>query len=137
MAFVEWKDSYSVGLPEIDQQHRILIEIINRLHDVMRTGSAHAKIVRVVDELLEYTNTHFGYEERIMAAAGYRQAPEHARKHRAMVAQVEAFAQRVRASRASTPLHLMEFLKGWLTNHILSTDMDYRESVMAMAKARG
>jgi hemerythrin len=72
-----------------------------------------------------------------MAAAGYRQVPEHARKHRAMVAQVEAFADRVRAARASTPLQLMEFLKGWLTNHILSTDMDYRESLMAMAKARG
>jgi hemerythrin len=54
-----------------------------------------------------------------------------------MVAQVEAFADRVRAARASTPLQLMEFLKGWLTNHILSTDMDYRESLMAMAKARG
>lgn len=137
MAFVEWKESYSVGLPEIDQQHRILIDIINRLHDAMRTGSTHAKIVRVVKELLEYTNTHFGFEERMMAAAGYRHVPEHARKHRAMVAQVEAFAEGVRASRASTPLHLMEFLKGWLTNHILSTDMDYRESMLALAKARG
>lgn len=133
MAFVEWKESYSVGMPDIDQQHRILIEIINRLHDAMRTGSAHANIVRVVDELLEYTSVHFNYEERMIAAAGYPGTAEHARKHRAMVAQVEAFADRVRTARASTPLRLMEFLNGWLTQHILSTDMAYSESLLSMS----
>lgn len=135
LAFIQWRDSYSVGLPEIDTQHKQLIEIINRLHDAMRTGSAHALIVRVVDDLLEYTNYHFSYEEKMISAAGYPHVAEHARKHRAMVAQIEAFRQRVGAPAATLPLQLMDFLKSWLTKHILSTDMDYRQVVAESMQA--
>src|SRR5512145_1028561 len=91
LAFIDWKESYSVGLPDIDLQHQRLIGIINRLHEAMKTGSAHALIVRVLDDLVAYTQEHFAYEERLITAAGYAHAAEHARKHRAMVAQVECF----------------------------------------------
>ncbi len=137
MAFVDWKESYSVGHDGIDRQHRILVDIINRLHDAMRTGSAHASIVRVAEELVAYTSSHFSFEERLITAAGYPKAAEHARKHRAMAAQVEAFAERVRAAKASTPLQLMDFLKSWLTQHILSSDMDYSEHLCAARQGKG
>ncbi len=125
MAFVEWKDSYSVGSPDLDRQHQQLIAIINRLHESMRTGAAHALVVRIVDDLVAYTQQHFAYEEKLISAAGYQGVAEHARKHRAMVAQVELFAERVKLAKATLPLQLMDFLKSWLTQHILSTDMDY------------
>lgn len=136
MAFVEWKDSYSVGAADLDRQHQQLIDIINRLHDCMRTGAAHALIVRIVDDLVSYTQQHFAYEERMLASAGYSGVAEHARKHRAMIAQVEVFRDRVKLAKASLPLQLMDFLKSWLTQHILSTDMDYSRCFMVGAGQR-
>lgn len=135
MPFIDWKDSYSVGLPDIDQQHKKLVGIINRLHDAMKTGSAQALIIRVVDDLVEYTREHFAYEERMIQAAGYPHVAEHAKKHRAMVAQVQAFRERVGGTHATLPLQLMDFLKSWLTQHILSSDMDYSRVLTSSMQA--
>jgi len=137
VAFIEWKEGFSVGLPDIDQQHRRLLAIINRLHDAMKTGSARAQIIGVVDELVAYTHEHFTYEERLMIAAKYPGVREHIRKHRAMTAQVAAYCEKVRHDKASTPLQLMEFLKGWLSNHILHTDMDYSRCMQELAVQSG
>lgn len=136
MAFIEWKDSYSVGMPDIDHQHMRLVDIINRLHDSMRAGATQTQLVHIAHDLLDYTREHFAYEERMIAAAGYPHVAEHAQKHRAMTAQVEAFCDNVRAAKATIPLKLMDFLKNWLTQHILATDMDYSRCLMAGASAR-
>jgi hemerythrin len=125
MAFVEWKPDYSVRVPEIDMQHRRLLDIINQLHEAMRLGGKPAQLAEVVNELAGYTRYHFAYEEKRMEAAGYRELEEHRRKHRAMVAQVEAFRDQVAAQKATVSLNLMSFLKDWLTKHIMQTDQLY------------
>lgn len=136
MAFIEWRETFSVGMLDIDQQHKRLVDIINRLHDAMRTGAAQPQLARVADDLLEYTKQHFAYEEKMIAAAGYPHVAEHAKKHRAMTAQVEAFRDNIRAATATVPLKLMEFLKNWLTQHILATDMDYSRVLSGAAGSR-
>jgi len=121
-------------MPDIDGQHKRLIAIINKLHDSMKTGAAHAQLIRLMEELVGYTQDHFAYEERLMAAAKYPGLNEHIRKHTSMKAQVGVFCRMVRSDRATTPLQLMEFLKGWLGHHILNTDMDYSPCLRAMAE---
>jgi hemerythrin len=125
MPFVEWNESYSVKVPEIDQQHRKLLAIINNLHEAMSTGGAPAKIRAVLQELVSYTRFHFGHEEKMLEAAAYPTLEYHKAIHKSMVAQVEGFGAQVAESNAATPLKLMAFLKDWLTNHILQTDMRY------------
>ncbi len=125
MSFVQWKDEYSVRIPEIDLQHRRLVDLINQLHDAMKAGSDRAKVGGVVDQLLSYTNYHFAYEERMMEHAHYPALDDHKRVHRAMTAQVEEFRKHVAGAGASLPLTLMSFLKNWLFKHILETDMRY------------
>lgn len=125
MAFVEWRPEYGVGVVEIDAQHRRLLEIINQLHEVMKLGGKPAQLAEVVNELVGYTRYHFAYEEKRMAAAGYSELEAHRRKHRAMVAQVEAFREQATSGKASVSLNLMSFLKDWLTKHIMQTDQRY------------
>lgn len=125
MAFVNWKDEFSVRVPEIDTQHRRLLDIINKLHDSMRTGGKPDALKGVGDELVSYTRYHFNYEEQMLARAGYRGLEEHKRKHRAMVAQVEGFAAEISSGKASVSMKLMAFLKDWLTRHIMETDQHY------------
>ena len=129
MSFVQWKDEYSVRVPEIDRQHRRLVDLINELHDVMKSGSDAARLSCVVDQLLAYTHYHFDFEERVMEHAHYPALDDHKRVHRAMMAQVKEFRNRVASSAASLPIGLMNFLKNWLFKHILETDMRYSAHV--------
>jgi hemerythrin len=130
MAFVEWKDSYTVSILDIDQQHKRLLDIINRLHDAMKAGSRREDIDKIVRDLLAYTQFHFRYEEEMLARSGYADLPAHKKVHRAMEGQVEKFGAEIASPRATLPLQLMSFLKDWLTKHILETDMRYSQHVV-------
>ena len=133
MAFITWKDEYSVRVPEIDTQHRRLLEIINGLHEAMLMGGKPDALKAVIDELVGYTRYHFGYEEQMLERAGYPALEEHKRKHRAMVAQVEGFVGEIASGKASVSLKLMNFLKAWLTHHIRETDQNYSSHMVGSA----
>ncbi|MGA2329114.1 MAG: bacteriohemerythrin [Bryobacteraceae bacterium] len=125
MAFVEWKPAYSVGVPAIDEQHRGLLDIINRVHEMMKRGGVPPELKSAVQALVSYTRHHFAYEEQMLRSSGYPELDEHKRKHLAMAAQVEGFRLEVARGKTSAPLNLMGFLKDWFTEHILETDMRY------------
>lgn len=135
MAFVDWNASYSVKIVEIDLQHRQLIDIINNLHECMKSGGSPAKIIPIVNELVSYTRYHFGLEEKMLESTGYPEIAAHKQIHESMVAQVEKFRGMVADGKSSTPLKLMAFLKDWLTSHILQTDMRYSGHVAARRAA--
>ncbi|MCS7044302.1 MAG: bacteriohemerythrin [Bryobacteraceae bacterium] len=125
MAFVDWKPEYNVGHAEIDEQHKRLVGLINQLHDAMKAGGRHEDLMRIMNELVNYTRYHFTHEENLMRQAGYPDLASHQRAHRAMVEQVEKLKQEAGSSRAGFSIKLMGFLKNWLTDHILGSDMKY------------
>jgi hemerythrin len=125
MQFLEWKETYSVKVPEIDQQHRRLVGIINDLHETLMQGGDPDQVLRVLNDLVAYTQYHFRFEEQMMERAGYPATEDHKRVHRAMEGQVEKFHAEVVAHKAGAPLKLAAFLKDWLNKHILETDMRY------------
>lgn len=125
MALLDWQESYSVKVPELDQQHQCLVGMLNRLHDALRAGGDPAAAQKVVEELVLYTRHHFAAEERLMESCGYPELEEHRRKHRAMEAQVQTFRQQLAVGGISVQLKLMTFLRDWLQKHILETDMRY------------
>lgn len=125
MAFVDWRPEYSVGVVEMDAQHRRLLDIINQLHEVIKKGGRPAQLSEVLNELVGYTRYHFAYEERLLEESGYPELETHRQKHRAMVAQVENFRAAANSGTTSVSLKLMSFLKEWLTRHIMETDQRY------------
>ncbi len=127
MAFLEWKDTYSVGLSDIDQQHKKLVAIINQLHDAMKMGGKLTDLAVVIEQLASYTRFHFDHEEQLMARAGYGELAQHKHVHAAMIGQVEAYRAGVADGQTSVSLKLMDFLKSWLFKHILETDMRYKD----------
>lgn len=137
MAFLEWQDSFSVKVPELDQQHRRLVELINRLHDVLKAGGDPAMAQSVVNDLVGYTRHHFSREEKMMDTCGYPEAEEHKRKHRAMEGQVIVFQKQMATGGITVQLRLMNFLKDWLQKHILETDMRYSEALSACRAGAG
>lgn len=125
MALIEWTENLLIGVEEIDRQHRHLVEILNRLHEAMKMGGKPRELVRVMQDLVNYTRYHFATEERLMQESSYPGYIGHARKHRALVEKVNAFNEDVLKGRAAVTLSLMQFLKEWLAKHILGTDKEF------------
>lgn len=136
MALIPWREDFNVGIVMVDQQHRQLVSILNHLHEVMKNGSHPIDVQTVLSELTSYTRFHFTAEEKLMAECGYPAREEHIRKHRAMVARVGDFVEEMRFNSATTPPKLLNFLKEWLTRHILETDREMAQFCSRTLQAR-
>jgi len=125
MALLTWKDEYSVGVPSIDQQHSQLVSILNELHQAMMNGHAREVTGSLLKKLIEYTKTHFAAEERMLTSTRYPDFDAHHKAHVDLVTQVGDFAARYEAGEMAVNLHLLNFLRDWLTGHILGADRNY------------
>lgn len=118
-----------MGLPEIDRQHRKLIDMINQLDDATRAGKGRDAIGAILDELIIYSATHFRMEEKYFDQFGYADSEVHKREHAALAEKVADFAAELNAaddSRVQAVLvELVSFLGIWWKYHILDTDMKY------------
>ncbi len=128
---LEWSVQYSVGVPKIDQQHAYLFELAQRL--AKHSGDEHAKAVvaETIAELHKYVETHFAYEEGIMAKAHYEHLEEHRQMHELMRTRLDALTERLK--KGGLQRHeLIEFMESWLTEHIIMEDMRYIPAVSAL-----
>ena len=125
---LEWKPEYSVGIEELDRQHQGLIRLINKLSEERGTASM---IGYVFDELRVYTREHFTAEEKRLAEAGYPDLKAHKKEHRAFEEWLSAVRQAYSMGGSADLLaeSINAFLRNWLINHILSSDMAYRPYV--------
>jgi len=124
-ALVVWTDALSVNDPEIDQQHRQLIDIINSLHAAMVAGKAKQVIGDLTDRWMEYTVRHFQYEEKRMAACGYPDLENHRRQHAKMAQRVRDIKEKANSGQGLVELEARKILKAWLTEHIKGSDKQY------------
>ncbi|WP_375752735.1 bacteriohemerythrin [Vibrio sp. HN007] len=122
----EWDSSYSVGIQEIDRQHRSLMTLANEYHRTQITKSARGAIARVMEGVIEYTKSHFQYEESLMKKYGYPDLEPHKAKHRKLEAEAQSFKDRFDRGE-DLGEEFSKFLEGWLLNHIKKADQEYSE----------
>jgi hemerythrin-like metal-binding protein len=127
MAFFTWKDSYSVGVKEMDTQHQKLVDIINRLYDAMSAGKGSTVVGPILIEMVEYTKFHFVAEEKLMTIHAYPGLLSQKGEHKRFVDKTLEYQEQLKAGKMTMSLDIMNFLKDWLSNHILVTDMKYKE----------
>jgi hemerythrin-like metal-binding protein len=126
MALFVWNEKLSVGIPSIDNQHKKLVTFINQLHDGMMAGKGKEVVGPVLKGLIEYTATHFKYEEQLFAKTGYAEAADHKKHHDDLVRQVMDIQKKYEQSGPNAlTIQVMNFLKEWLTGHILGADKRY------------
>jgi len=122
MVLVEWSDTLSVGLEEIDADHKKLIGIVNDLHDAATSGESPDVIGQILEDLLSYTAWHFRHEERLMQTYGDPGFGDHKAVHEELIAATEGIYQQHLDGALDPVNQLLPFLKEWLTNHILEVD---------------
>jgi len=127
----QWDDSFSVNIAEIDRQHRVLVDLINDLYHEVKSHSDLRLLGRILQGLIDYTVSHFGYEEGLMERYGYEDIEAHKAKHEKLVAQVLDFQSRVNNHDDSVVDELLAFLNDWLSKHIKGTDTKYAEVLNA------
>lgn len=129
MKVFKWSKEYSVDIVEIDAHHSRLFDILNELLTLMSEGGASDRqILKVLEELLDYTHYHFDEEEKIMAQMGYPDLEAHQKIHRQFIQQIKDFytsAQNGMAIFVATKVANIGI--DWLKSHILTVDHQYSE----------
>ncbi len=123
----EWTPNFSVGVREIDEQHKTLVNTINKLFRALKDGVAFMELNAIVSDLTEYTKVHFRNEEKYFNLFKYPDAASHIAEHQMFIEKVSGFHEDLKARKISLSFDVMDFLKSWLINHILISDKAYTE----------
>lgn len=127
MAHLKWTSDLNTGIEVIDNQHRRIVDYINALYDASLTQNRD-EIAQVLEQLVEYTLSHFAFEEEMQADAGYPFVKAHQKVHQLFVRRVSEFKQRFERGEDITE-PLLSLLRTWLINHIRRDDADYVDLV--------
>lgn len=135
MGFLAWSDDLDTGIPEIDAQHRRIVDYINQLAEARDEGRRDA-VAPVLASLIDYTASHFSLEEALMTGAGYAYLNSHKQVHALFVQNVLGSQARVKAGEDITG-ELLGTLKGWLLYHIKHDDAAYAADVRRHLAEKG
>jgi hemerythrin len=132
MAHLKWSKNLDTGIDVIDGQHKQIVDYINQLHDAKLTQN-RTVIGKVIEDMVDYTISHFGFEETLMEDAGYEFLRPHKRVHELFIKRVSEYKQRFETGEDVTE-ELHGLLSRWLFSHILNDDAAYAPIVTSSLK---
>lgn len=122
---IEWGGDYILGLDEIDNQHKLIVQYINLLHLMINKETVEFSIESVFKSLHNYAVVHFEFEEKMFAEKDYEFTTEHKIEHKLFTSQIEDYFHKFKAGEKDIVVQVFEYLKKWLLNHILIDDKKY------------
>lgn len=136
MPFFNWTPEMSVGLVRLDDDHKVLISIVNRIADNLENKSDMSTMDQAFRALIRYTEIHFGREEAVLSAANYTDLSPHHEHHKTFILDIIDMQKEFEQSNTDQDRKkVLDYLKNWLTNHILIEDMAYKPFVIDNPKA--
>jgi len=127
MALITWTNDFSVGVEEIDNQHKRLVNMINELHDAMKQGKGNEHVEDIIIRLVDYSKYHFNTEEKYFHQFSYPDKESHIQTHVDFIDKVSIFAEKFKNNEVMLTIDVLTFLSDWLRNHIMGIDMDYSD----------
>ncbi len=125
-----WTEQQNIGIEAIDQQHRRIVDCINLLDESHCNGDPREDIAAVISQLIDYTQSHFAFEEKMLEDAQYPALNEHKKVHEQFIRRVSDYQLRFDRGE-DIALGLSSLLVIWLFNHIKQDDADYARSIKA------
>jgi hemerythrin len=119
---IAWRDEYSVGLPDVDHEHRVLIAMINELAESLGPGAPTTRVVGALGEICSRIAAHFALEEREMRSLKYVGLGEHKRDHERLLEDILDIMAAVDAPGGYDPALLERRLSSWFTEHFRTHD---------------
>ena len=142
--FIRWDPKFALGIPIIDEQHKHLVELCNKLYtEVMESRAKYGNenntkwqntLVGTLKECVNYVTTHFSNEEKIMKVVGYERFPEHKNRHDEFTKKVLETAKGFNSMDFSDAIKFCKFLYEWILSHIAHEDKLYVKKVLEYKK---
>ena len=122
MSLLQWRDEFSLGIAEVDHEHRELIELINRLQQDLRAGTDTQKTVSSLGEIYAQIAAHFALEEKMMRASLYPALLEHKQDHETLLDELRDIMDEVEDDGAYDEAQLSTDLERWFGDHFRTHD---------------
>lgn len=122
--FFLWSDELSVGHQGVDADHQHIFDIANRLHRAIADEVGESIVGDILYELIVYTQEHFRREESYMLTIRYEGLAAHRHEHNLLLHKVGRLHQDYLAGRENLGIDVLDFLRQWLFDHIMHTDME-------------
>ena len=132
---MHWRDEYSLGIVEIDSQHKQLIRSFGAIEDASRQGQRWSSIYFLIAELKDFARFHFACEEALMRLFGFPELRLHSAEH----AHFFKFLAKIEKNSISQSIEkdLVEFLRVWMTKHIVGSDKGFARHILSGAAVVG
>lgn len=122
MALIEWKDEYSVGVPEVDAEHRELIGLINTLYDGMHLHDREPDVMEFLGEIYARIASHFALEELLMRRHEYDEYREHKGDHEHLLEEIRDIMDEYEDGKLLDDEELARRLDAWFSEHFRTKD---------------
>jgi hemerythrin-like metal-binding protein len=122
MSLVEWKEEFSVGVPDVDHEHRELIALINKVHDHLGRAGSDMTVSEFLGEIHARIAAHFALEERIMQSHRYDGYPDHKADHERLLDDLREIMDAYKEERGYDEDRLARQLENWFTLHFRTHD---------------
>jgi len=126
---IEWNDSMSIGVAEIDQQHRELVRRFNRFAEAVANGKTTKSLADILSFMRAYTIFHFSAEEKVMQKTGYADFSVHAQQHKEFIGKQFWLYECSRLSDLGVAQETADFLEKWIVEHVSVEDKKIGEFV--------
>ncbi len=126
MEQITWTEDFSVGIARIDEQHKRLIQMINRLIAEPQTTTKSETVSDLLNDMTNYAFEHFATEEELMREHNYPHLEEHVAQHRAFRKKTVDFCSATMLDVEAVPETMLYYLRDWLVEHILKSDMAFK-----------
>ncbi|MCK5697085.1 MAG: bacteriohemerythrin [Gammaproteobacteria bacterium] len=128
MPHIEWTDDLNTHITIIDNQHKRIVDFINQLYDAQEN---HDKVLvnQVITDLVDYTTSHFSFEENLLEQAEYPFLIPHKKVHQLFIKKINSFVERSQTTDEDLTDELLIVLERWLINHIKTEDQNYVNAV--------
>ena len=127
-----WSEKLSVGIPSIDSQHKVMVEIIGSLFEGFQNSNMNDTSIKTVNKLIVYIDQHFKHEEQLFEQHQWEGRYEHKNKHVQLTKKVMDLMSELNQEKdRENSLKLMRLLKEWLSEHILIADREYMDFLIS------
>lgn len=122
-----WKSSYSVGIDKFDADHKKLFELMLDMYKALNHLPGKEEARAVLEQLKDYTESHFSAEEALMKKHDYPGYEEHCAQHEEMKQKINEFQEKFEDENVEVSKDILRYLESWLRNHIFITDKQYTD----------
>ncbi len=135
MTLFKWTADLELDMPQIDDQHKELVKLINTLYESIREGHSSETVEKTLNSLLRYVEVHFETEEAAMRQRRYPGYKRHLMIHEDLRKKVLDLKKQQLQGRDVATFELLNFLVDWLKSHIASEDVLFGQFVHKMERS--